>query len=191
VETVTLQCQPAEGLSADLRWQTSTQWQGYVLQRRLDSSTEWEQAGSWTPSQIQEAPGLYHLVDTVPEAGIWHYQLLGQGPSGSPTVIGHADITLDPTPLAFRLHPALPNPFGPSTWIQCDLPHAGLCDLRITDLAGRTVRRLFGGTAKSGALRVPWDGTDDSGRAVGSGIYFVSAQAPGQGKQVEKVVVMR
>ncbi|HOJ05623.1 MAG TPA: VIT domain-containing protein [Bacteroidota bacterium] len=68
-----------------------------------------------------------------------------------------------------------PNPFNPSTSITFTLPmrvHAGeTVLLRIYDLAGRLVRTLYHGPARPGSTTLPWDGRDDGGAVLPSGVY--------------------
>lgn len=67
---------------------------------------------------------------------------------------------------------AFPNPFNPRTVIRVEMPYHEPCRISIHDAAGRLVRRLFAGRAEAGEVRVSWDGCDDSGRALPSGVYF-------------------
>lgn len=78
--------------------------------------------------------------------------------------------------VAVRLHPVMgqnfPNPFGPSTTIGFRLPERSDVLLRIYDAAGRLVRTLMNAAAAPGAHTVTWDGRNDGGEAVESGVYF-------------------
>jgi hypothetical protein len=75
-----------------------------------------------------------------------------------------------PAPTA--LGPNYPNPFNPSTTIAFRLAEAGTVDLRVFDVAGRLVRTLVSGRLDDGDHLVPWQGRDDAGRPVASGVYF-------------------
>ena len=75
-------------------------------------------------------------------------------------------------PLAFELSQNYPNPFNPSTAIGYDLPQAGHVVLEVYNLAGQLVRRLVNGQTEAGHHRVGWDGRDDFGQTVASGIYL-------------------
>ncbi len=75
--------------------------------------------------------------------------------------------------LNFRLSQAYPNPFNPTTNIEFSVPKS--CDVRleIYDTSGRIVRRLIDGERyEPGVYRVVWDGTDDHGNRVASGVYL-------------------
>jgi hypothetical protein len=87
-------------------------------------------------------------------------------------------------PLAFRLHPNTPNPFSKRTLIRYDLPQSAEVELAIYDLAGRKVRTLLSAAVRSpGPHETSWDGRDDAGNAVASGVYFAKLEA---GADVER-----
>jgi hypothetical protein len=94
-------------------------------------------------------------------------------------------------PTVFRLYPNVPNPFNPVTTLQYDLPEASRVNLRIYDVAGRLVRVLERAVHRApGQHRALWDGGDESGRGVSSGIYFYTLEA-GDFRQVRKMVLLR
>ena len=76
-------------------------------------------------------------------------------------------------PAAFALLPNRPNPFVTSTDLAYTLGSAGPVRLTVYDALGRRVRVLFDGAQASGAHTVQWDGRNDAGTDVGSGLYFV------------------
>ena len=70
-----------------------------------------------------------------------------------------------------------PNPFTSSTMVQLTVPTASHVRLAILDAAGRRVRTLRDQDLSAGRYAVAWDGRDDSGAPLPSGIYFQVAQA--------------
>jgi len=76
-------------------------------------------------------------------------------------------------PLISALHANVPNPFNPTTRIAFDVARAGRVTLAVHDAAGRRVKTLVNQDlpARRGHL-VMWDGLDESGRRVASGVYF-------------------
>jgi hypothetical protein len=81
-------------------------------------------------------------------------------------------------PSQFALMQNYPNPFNPSTTIQFSIPFMESVDLKIYDLQGRLIRTLAQQQTHSpGVFTATWDGRDDSGQQVVSGIYFVKLQA--------------
>jgi len=75
-------------------------------------------------------------------------------------------------PLAFSVRLARPNPFRSITTLAFELPAARNVMLVIHDINGRIVRRLADGPYEAGVHHAIWDGRDNSGRPVVSGIYF-------------------
>lgn len=74
-------------------------------------------------------------------------------------------------PMSFDLHQNTPNPFNPSTTITFSLPESAPVTLAIYDVNGRMVRTLVSGERAAGLHEVVWNGMDDNGRAVASGVY--------------------
>jgi flagellar hook assembly protein FlgD len=70
------------------------------------------------------------------------------------------------------LYESRPNPFNPRTVIRFSLAQAGKARLVIYDVGGRVVRTLLEGSQAAGPHTVVWDGTDDNGHRVGSGVYW-------------------
>jgi serine protease len=75
-------------------------------------------------------------------------------------------------PTAFKLEQNYPNPFNASTLIRFSIPSDEFATLAIYDLLGRRIRLLHEGFLEAGGHEYVWDGADQTGRAVSSGIYF-------------------
>jgi hypothetical protein len=75
-------------------------------------------------------------------------------------------------PKTFRLLGNYPNPFIPATAIAFEMPAPGNMSLRIYNLRGQRIKKLFEGKFDAGRHQMVWDGTNDSGTKVTSGIYF-------------------
>jgi serine protease len=78
----------------------------------------------------------------------------------------------DTPPLAYRLEQNRPNPFNPITEITYVVPVDGHVELTVYDLAGRRVKELVAESMSAGKNVATWDGRDDSGLQVPSGLYF-------------------
>ncbi|RMF61311.1 MAG: T9SS C-terminal target domain-containing protein, partial [Calditrichaeota bacterium] len=76
------------------------------------------------------------------------------------------------TPEGLFLAQNYPNPFNPSTRIAYHLPEGNQVTLTIYDLVGKEIKTLVNGFQGAGDYTVQWDGTDNQGQVVGSGIYF-------------------
>ena len=91
--------------------------------------------------------------------------------------------------VSWQLDAAYPNPFNAATTIGFTAPLAGLVELAVYDLAGRRVTTLVSGIYAPGSYRVMWDGTGDSGRGLGSGVYIVQLTANGHSYQTQAVLI--
>ncbi|HEX7078329.1 MAG TPA: S8 family serine peptidase [Candidatus Eisenbacteria bacterium] len=88
---------------------------------------------------------------------------------GAPSAV-EPDAT--PAVARFALDAASPNPFNPSTRIAFEVPAAGKAALRVYSVSGRLVRTLVDAPLPAGRFHVTWDGRDDGGRSVASGVYL-------------------
>ncbi len=87
----------------------------------------------------------------------------------------------EPAPaLAVQLAQNVPNPLNPGTVIGYDLPRAGAVRLGVYDLQGRLVRTLVAGTREAGHHEARWDGRDERGAAVATGVYLYRLAAGDQ-----------
>jgi len=84
-----------------------------------------------------------------------------------------------------------PNPFNPSTEVRFVLPEASAVDVRIVDSSGREVRRLLDGSHRPvGVAQLTWDGRDDSGQPLPSGVYFCEVEA-GEYRATRKMTLLK
>ena len=65
-----------------------------------------------------------------------------------------------------------PNPFSSRTAIRYLAPREGRMEIVVFDVTGRRVRTLLDATIQPGAHEIAWDGRDESGRLVATGVYF-------------------
>ena len=86
------------------------------------------------------------------------------------------------------LHNNYPNPFNPSTSISFSLPAEMQCSLSIYNIKGQKVKTLQSGISTQGNHTLIWNGRDDNGMSVSSGIYFYQLKA--QGNTITKKMIM-
>jgi len=96
-----------------------------------------------------------------------HRQVVAVGQLGATRVL----------PQAYALFSAYPNPFNPSTTIPLALPAMGRAELEIYNVLGQRVRKWDLSGLEPGFHAVSWDGMDQEGRGVGSGVYLVLLRA--------------
>jgi hypothetical protein len=80
-------------------------------------------------------------------------------------------------PTGFALHQNHPNPFNPITEIRFELDRQVLVTLSVYNILGQEVIRLTDSEYPAGSHAVIWDGTDDNGQQVASGIYLYQIKA--------------
>ena len=93
-------------------------------------------------------------------------------------------------PQAFELHQNYPNPFNPETQISYSLPDDGQVRLTIYNVLGQQVKVLVDEYESAGTKTVVWDGRNQDGEKVSSGIYFYKLQA-GELVQTKKMSLMK
>jgi hypothetical protein len=89
---------------------------------------------------------------------------------------------------SLALLPNEPNPFNPMTKIRFDLPASGPVRLSVIDLQGRAIRSLADGSLVAGRHAYVWDGRDDAGRSMPSGLYFIRLEA--QDRSLSRKILM-
>jgi hypothetical protein len=104
-------------------------------------------------------------------------------------------LIVKPIPREFRVYQNYPNPFNPETWIPFQIPEASRVVVRIYDVMGRLVRELDLGEKETGyyldrSRAVYWDGRNDLGEEVSSGVYFYQVEA-GRFSSVRRMVILR
>lgn len=77
------------------------------------------------------------------------------------------------TPTITALHEVYPNPFKTNTTIKYSVKQAGNLSLEIYDVKGRLIRQLIHTNTQSGSFSAVWDGLDNYGVGVNSGVYFI------------------
>ncbi|MCB0277526.1 MAG: T9SS type A sorting domain-containing protein [Calditrichaeota bacterium] len=90
----------------------------------------------------------------------------------------------------FHLAQNYPNPFNPETTIEFALPHSGSAQLRIYNSSGQLVRELVNQPLAAGQYALHWDGTNDRGEAVSSGVYLYQLRS-GSFQEARKMMLVR
>lgn len=163
---------------------------------------------------VTDASGFY-VLEQLPAitlrivADIEGYQSAERGVTISPMVLdlGGVNFTLTRlaatstgesgrAPVEYMLHQNFPNPFNPATTITFDLPAPGVVHVAVHNLLGQEVVSLASGPVPAGRHAVRWDGADDRGRAVASGLYFARLVVTGADgssvfTQVRKMMLMK
>lgn len=138
-----------------------------------------------------------HITQVVPEVGpgiTWGRMVNYEVPSAmcfnrpfeSSEVYGGA-----PRPdISVRLLPNHPNPFNPVTTIGFNLDSTTEVNLAIYDITGKLVKTLVTGEKAAGSHQVVWNGTNEAGRSVASGMYF-SRLTAGSETQTKSMMLLK
>ena len=93
-------------------------------------------------------------------------------------------------PDAPALHQNFPNPFNPATTIRFDVTSEGAVELKVFNVRGQEVRTLVDEARPAGFWYVEWDGLNNNGTPVGSGVYLYRLTAPGI-SEARKMLIVR
>jgi hypothetical protein len=151
----------------------------------------------WTPV----APdSTWHEMWTHPgNELLWRAELVYKGGTIAPTVTSlivewetaTTGVEEQELPARFALHQNMPNPFNPVTRIRYDVPASGgRVRIAVYDVSGRLVRTLVNGAAAPGTRGAVWDGRDEGGTPVASGVYFCRMTAPGR-TDIVRIVLLK
>ena len=124
------------------------------------SVSHWDKSAS--PSLLME-PAITSGLSSDVDLTLTHFE-----------DIGWLDARLTASPeliTVSALHQNAPNPFNPITTISFELDRNGPASIEIFDIAGRRVKTLLNQDLGAGNHHVMWNGRDDAGRTVASGVY--------------------
>jgi hypothetical protein len=164
-------------------------WVGWRL---VEWDLEDDPVGSWLGNGILEGQmrfdsfQLSYDPDSSAASGVLNFDQLQIAKNSLTAAEGPASGIPD----KFGLLQNYPNPFNPETRIAYDLPAASQVSLVIVDMLGRRVCTLVSGQQPAGRYTVTWNGRDDGGNAVASGVYLYQLQA-GSNVMTRKMILVR
>ncbi len=94
-------------------------------------------------------------------------------------------------PKDFLISQNYPNPFNSETLIQYSLPEQGQVSLEIYNLLGQKIKKLVDKSQTPGSYSIKWDGSDDTGEMVGSGIYLYLINLNNQNLPARKMIILK
>lgn len=138
-----------------------------------------------------ESPGLYVDRSVWPGSSFW-YQLRALSHDGTEQLLGGPPVVVATEgTMVTKLCLPSPNPFVGETTIRYDIGSVtGPVMLDVVDVGGRLVRSLASTALSIGRYELTWDGTDESGRRVASGVYFCRLRA-GAVSETQSMVLIR
>ncbi|MBN2356399.1 S8 family serine peptidase [candidate division KSB1 bacterium] len=159
-----------------LKWTTQSEDEnlGFHLYRSEGATDNFVQiTGSLIPG-AGTTQNVHHYIYEdygVDKGKRYYYKLMDVNYRGRVTYHGPIAVAVAP-PEVFALQQNYPNPFNPSTRIAFSLPRNARTSLIVYNLQGQVIRTLFNQPMTSGRHEWVWDGRDDEGRQVPSGMYF-------------------
>jgi hypothetical protein len=170
----------------------------WALWESFDAGETWQEIPSVPPADAGmmslALSGISSIVADPSGAGVIYIATLGHGVwKYESLTTGVDDPPETSLPLQFRLEQNYPNPFNPGTMIRFEIPAAldrSFVQLAIFDVRGVLVRLLVDRNLNAGPHQVKWDGKNQKGQLVASGVYFCRLQA-GTVRQVRKLSLLR
>jgi len=159
-------------------------WQAVIQTRNIGGEVKIEFRGLETVPEIQEIrfvdESLNRIIDPRVD-GAYRYPVMGtetarrvQIIAGKMEYVEKQTDSIVRNPEDLILYPNYPNPFNNMTMLRFGLPETSSVSLRVYDIIGREVRTLLSGSRMQvGIHEVLWDGRNNNGKYVGSGIYIV------------------
>ncbi len=190
VELASFEAQFGGFEGVELSWTTSRETDNLgfdILRSRSEEGTYIKITEELVPAN---SDGQYQFTDKNVQVGVrYYYKLEDVNLNGVRT--GHGPIAVEITaPETFELSQNYPNPFNPETKIRYQLPNSGKVVVKIYDILGREVKSLVNEKLEAGFHEVTWNGRNNSGRRVSSGVYYYQIRS-GEFKQTKKMILMK
>jgi hypothetical protein len=171
-----------------------------------DDSISIQGVFGWEPLDNLVHDNTTYDLTEVSEAGFWNQgfiDVIAWAGSESLVRLDVAKLLLDydcPTDVEdedfsfrvkdFRLSQNYPNPFNPETKVSFSLPERAPVSLAVYNVFGQKVRALVNATLPAGSYTITWDGTDNEGNSLASGVYFCRLCA-GKNAKTSKMILMK
>lgn len=176
--------------AAVLRWTTSFEQSidGFNLLRSEYEGMGYAPVNAALISSKGPRGGAYEFSDaTIALNRTYYYQIEEVSERGSKIVSGPYALSAR---APFQLSQNSPNPFNPTTTIKFTIPKDDNVKLVVYDASGRRIRTLVDQPLRANFYKVSWDGRNDAGRMVSSGVYLYRLQA-GHNVQAKKMLLLR
>lgn len=184
-----------------IQWttQSETSVSGYyIFRNRANNLATAERVNAFIQATNTSHDAEYYFTDKEAMPGYtWYYWLQHIDMSGETEFHGPISLYLNGVaddapviPLKTSLQQVYPNPFNPNTTITFGLAKPSNVNLIIYNGKGEIVRNLFTGYKNAGTFRMRWDGNNDNGIPMTSGVYFVKMNA-GQNHSSQKLVLLK
>ncbi len=168
-----------KGKNVLLQWTTATESNnfGFKIWRNSPDGVGWQNVGFVKGHGTTSESKVYQFTDELKAVKknpgqTLSYRLEQIDNDGTSELSGVIQVAFQNLLESFSLGQNYPNPFNPVTTIQYDLPVASFVKLEIFNIRGELIRSLVNSERPAGEYRVLWDGKNDDGVRVSSGLYF-------------------
>jgi len=202
VELTSFTAHPAKN-TVQLKWATATEVNnyGFDIERISPNPSPYQGGGGeagggrWTKIGFvnghgnSNSPKEYSFADDSPLPGYSSYRLKQIDFDGAYEYSDAITVSLSASSQP-ELMQNNPNPFNPSTAIKFYIPENNIVSIKIYDMLGREITTLINKTAEAGYHIVYWNGKDENGREVSSGVYLYKLTA-GNFSETKKMNLMK
>jgi len=173
-----------------LNWKTNREIDnlGFDVLRSFSENGQYRKINSGVIKS--HADGKYSFTDSTVVAGRkYYYKLEDIDANGARFQHGPVAVELQ-LPDKFQLLQNYPNPFNPRTTIRFQLPKAAATRISIYNMLGQEVKRIVDRQMQPGYHEVLWDGRNEAGMQVGSGVYYYRIEAE-EFRDTKKMAMLR
>ena len=173
-----------------LKWMTESEINnfGFEIERLLDS--DWKKIDFVKGKGTTTVPQHYIYRDSLESAVTSAYYRLKQIDTDGTFTYSNMVVVNTNFPVTYHLSQNYPNPFNPETIIDYQLPEDCYVRLKIYNFLGQPIRVLVHESKTAGFYSILWDGKNDVGKKVPSGIYFYAIKA-NDFKLIKKMTLIR
>jgi hypothetical protein len=179
--------------AATMRHRTHTPGAGYVERVEIRQGSSSSMASIAVQDKVIPSAGTVTVNGTFSGSTDWALVAVEIKPqAGAPLSIDSSEdgtTTDSAKPADFQLH-NYPNPFTAQTNIEFTLPAPARVSLLIHNLTGQRVRTMFDAVRPAGHTRLQWNGRDEHGRELGSGIYLLHLEAGSQ-RLTKRIILLK
>jgi hypothetical protein len=192
-----------EGIRLHWRTESELMTRGFILMRKTSSDSVFRTIADYSSSPALRGQGTsnrpvdYHYLDqAVHPEETYTYRLIEEEMNGNRIhlkecqVVYSSEVYQSLLPRRFEVKHAYPNPFNPTVSLTYAIPRANRVEIRVFDINGRLIRTLVDAQQKAGWYTVEWDGRNELGKGVSSGMYIVRVQA-GFDSHTQKVLLLK
>ncbi|MCH8020949.1 T9SS type A sorting domain-containing protein, partial [candidate division KSB1 bacterium] len=168
---------------------TETNNFGFEVEKKVPGNN-WQKIGFVQGNGTTIEAQHYNFVDFDLANGDYQFRLKQIDTDGSFEYSSILSVSVG-GPATTRLEQNSPNPFNPTTNVIYSIQKEGFVQLEIYDLLGRTVKSLLSEIKSAGEYSLSWDGKNDQGELVASGIYYYTLKVENETLYSKRMILMK